>query len=612
MMQKLNLKLKILTLFLSIGIWLLGWTYFMAYNGSFNNSLFWTSVIIIGLAIFLIIIDEDIAQKYKIIYLFIFGTIIYILNILPSSIHFNFYDELATYETAKLIYENGNLNIITHFEMPKYYPGLGLLTVLLKMVTNLDIFTTARILIGVAHSFILIFLYFFLKDVSLSERAAAIGTFIYATNPLYVYFHSLFSYESIGIFFGIFLLYLTSKISFGGKSVSYSIAIMITMFALTISHHLSSLLVFSFMVLLMIVVRYQVKSTQSFLQRFHSNITFLTFVSIFIWMTYVATVGISYLYGHLVDRFRRIFELSLFGGSSSAASTSSSLNTANLPNYEFIIDNRIYAPLLVLLSIIGIIIVIKKYENKNSYLYVLMIFGPILYIVSLGFILTSGQELAIRTWGFLYIGVSLMTAIAISHIGFSISVKDSFIKTLIKKSVKIFSFSIIIIIIMGGVSIGDKPIHRIPGDLLHPKPLGASGSMTTDVFGAAEWVEHNFGKYNNLSTDMGTSSIFAYYGGQNPYSSVSYKIFFPDKIDKNTTNFIQHYKIRYIIVDKRITQSLSEYGVYFSSKEREDENQSMEYGRKQPLPNKSIEKFGSSEIIYKTYDNGNIGIYGMA
>lgn len=598
-------QLKILTLFLSIGIWLLGWTYFMAYKGSFYNNLFWTSMILIGLLTYLIIIDKP--EKYKIVYLFIFGTIIYMLNILPSPIHFQFYDELATYETVKLIYTNGNLlNIITHFEMPKYYPGLGILAVIFKTTINLDFFTTARILIGTIHSFLLIFLYLFLKKVSFSERIASIGTFIYATNPLYVYFHSMFSYESLGIFFGICLLYLISKKSLSSSienSLSYKIVIIIVIASLTITHHLSSLMILLFMILL-VTVRYKNYLIKSY-KNFHTNVTFLTAGFIFIWMTYIATAVIRYLYGHFIDNFKKIFELSLLGGHKTELS-SVSLNTARLPNYELIIDSRIYAPLLVLLSVIGIIILISKFEKKNSYLYVMTIYGPILYIISLGFILTSGQELALRTWGFLYIGVSLMSAITINRIDFS-KYNNIFTKNL----AKILLFSVMISIIIGGISIGDKPIHREPDDLLHPKLLGGSGSLTTDVFRSAEWFEQNFGKYNNISIDYGTSIIFAYYGNQNPYAGESYKVFFPEKMDENIPNFIKYYKIKNIIVDRRIAQSLGESGAYFGNERKSKEYQLMEYGSKQPLSKKSIEKFDSSKIFYKTYDNGNIAIYNI-
>lgn len=617
-------RLKILTLFLSIGVWLLGWTYFIAYNGSFYNSIFWASVITIGLAIFLIIIDKDISEKYKIVCLFVFGAIIYILNVLPSTIHFHFNDELVTFETTKQLYENYRLNnITTHFDLPKYYPGLSLLAVNLKHVTNLDFFAVTRILIGLVHSFVPVFLYMFLKKVSFSGRIASIGTFIYATNPLYVYFHSQYSYESLGIFFGIFFLYVVAKKSFGENSVAYPIIIMVILAALTITHHLSSLMIFLFIILLAFAVRYSEKGEnyqRSFYRSFHDNITALTFTFIFTWMTYMAVMAAGYLYNHFTEYYKKIFELSLFGGSKIGI-TSASLDTAGLPKYEWVIDSRIYAPLLVFLSIMGIII--RKYENGNKnkngklvgpnpYLNTMIIYGPILYILSLGFILTSGQELALRSWGFLYIGLSLMCAMTIDKLLDWNRSDDwrlaNFLMLNARYTIQVAKFSAVImimLILIGGISTGDKPIHRVP-DLLSPKVLG-SGSMTTDVFRSADWFEYNFGRHNNMLGDATTSSVFTYYATQNADIQNSWQIFFPPIMNNNISNFIKYYKIGYTIVDNRITKSIVEGGFYGYVEQSEYYDKG--YGSKTPLPNMNIEKFEYSKNMVNIYNNGNINIY---
>ena len=60
------------------------------------------------------------------------------------------------------------------------------------------------------HLFILIYLYLLFRQVVKDDNIAVIGTFIYATNPLYVFFYNLFVYETLGIFFGIFFLYIFS------------------------------------------------------------------------------------------------------------------------------------------------------------------------------------------------------------------------------------------------------------------------------------------------------------------------------------------------------------------------------------------------------------------
>jgi hypothetical protein len=331
------------------------------------------------------------------------------------------------------------------------------------------------------------------------------------------------------------------------------------------------------------------------------NMLSLAFILIFGWMVYYARPTIKYLLTHFVNRFDKIFEINIFGGSKTTISTS--LDVAMLPRYESIIDKEIYVPLLLLLSMIGIYYY-YKYYRKNLYISTLVIYGPILYIPTLGFILTSGQELAIRLWGFLYIGISLMIAICVNRL--LANKKEN--NNNKNKLIIIFVYLSIILILIGGISIGNKPIHRIPS-LLYPKLVAGAGSMTSDVFNSASWFENHLGRYHNMTGDITTTMIFSRYGGQSAYSA--WQAFFPEIIDKDSLYYLNNFKVNYIIVDKRITTSLAEYGMYFSESEVDSPYKKNGYGINQPLPKKNIEKFDNSDILYKIYDNGNIGIYGV-
>jgi hypothetical protein len=223
-----------------------------------------------------------------------------------------------------------------------------------------------------------------------------------------------------------------------------------------------------------------------------------------------------------------------------------------------------------------------------------VIFGPVLYIFTLVFVLTSSQELAVRTWGFTYIGISLMVAICVNRL---YNNENS------HKFKKLFIYLAIILILIGGISIGNKPIHRIPS-LLSPKLAAGTGSMTTDVYISASWFENHFGKHNNMTGDIITSMIFSMYTDQ--YVSSEWQVFFPIIMDVYTLNFLYYNKIDYIIVDKRITTSFPEIGMYFG---RNELNAPYNNSRIRPLPKENIEKFDNTTLTYKLYDNGNIYIY---
>lgn len=593
-------KLLILTIFISIGIVLLGITYFLAYKGNFQNFLFWMSILLISIPVFIIVLDEDFTCNNKIIILFIFGSILYVIRILPSTINFHFGDEVYTFATTKLIYEAGSIDVTPYPEITKYYPGLEILTIYLKYFTNLDLFTVAKILIGIIHSFVLVFVFLFLREIGVSERLAAIGTFIYSTNPIYIFFHSLYSYESLGIFFVTLLLYIISRLSIKGKSMNLVLLALIAIFALVISHHLSSLMFLLFLILMVFIQVY--KKHYYYASKWHYTLVFLTITLIFGWMVYLATITITYLTDNFISRFMKIFELSFLGGEKTAIA-SIPLSTSLLPYYEYVID-FLYVPLILLLSLIGIYLIKKERNNANIFISTMIIYGPFLYILTLAIIPTSGSELSTRIWGFVYIGVSFFVAVAVNKL---LTKNKKYCHLELNLLIKMFSFLAVITLLIGGISIGDKPIHRWP-DLLTPKLVSGPGSLTTDVFYASEWFESKFGYNNKMVGERTTSIIFSSLGKQDVQRWHAWKLFLPSEIDSNVKNFIRGFDLEYVIVDNRLTKSLAEYGYYFDKKENYM-NLYPIYGSIELLPNESLSKFAKSDLFERFYDNGNIYLY---
>ena len=597
-------RLMLLTIFITLGITLLGVTYYLAYEGNFYDDMFWMSILFIGFPTFLVVSDRHVNKNYKVLFLFLFGSILYIMRILPSTVNFHFQDELFTYETTELIYENGTLDIQTHFDISRYYPGLELLTIFLKYLTGMEIFPVAKILIGIIHSMVLVFIFLFLNEIS-STRVAAIGTFIYSTNPLYVFFDALFSYESLGIFFVVFLLYMISKNILRNNALLP----ILVLGALVITHHLSSFMFLLFILLLIIIKNY------NGLRQYTLNIDYLAFLSvvlIFGWMVYVATVVINYLIDNFVGRFIKIFELSLFGGEKRDI-FQTTLSTS-VPYYELVIDTFLYAPMILLLAVIGIYISFKQKKDDNflkCLTFTLVIYGPILFMLSLGLIPTSGSELSQRTWGFLFIGLSFFSAITLDRLLGRLYPNDlndlknnRYSPNVI---IGIIVFITIVTIIIGGVSIGNKPVHREP-DLLYPSVVSGAGSMTTDVFYSARWFENNFGRYNRMAGEKTTSAIFNSYGNQDVERWNSWKIFLPETIDNGVLSSIRTFRINYLIVDNRILKYAAEYRSYFDNSHIYEKLYPV-YGSSGLLPIESIDKFNNHNRFGKFYDNGNINIY---
>ena len=584
--MKQSTKTIVLSLLIILGTILLAFTYILAYDGIFYDVFYFTSIVLFTTPIFIILLNENVSENRKVLLIFVLGTIVYILHVFPSTVFFHFSDELITLQTTNLIYETGSNNVQPYFETSKYYFGLEILTVFLKHFTNEEIFLISKILIGLIHSTLLTFVYLFFKNIT-TKKIAIIGAFLYAVSTQYIYFDAMFSYESLGIFFVISILYLLSKLLKPNNDKQYLIILMILLFALTITHPLSSIMFLLFLIILFLFNTYKVKIKNTNINIHINKLIFLTILFIFGWMIFEASITMKYLVSTFTERFIKILNIQLITGTHSVYNT---LDGNALSIYEFVIDSFIYVPLVLVLSFIGIYYVFsKKTEIINLFTYTLIVYGVLLYIISLIFISTSGRELAYRSWGFLHIGVVFFMSVALSKM---------YERKILSK---IFCIICIIFLVIGSFSISNKPVQREP-DLLSPKLVSGSGSLTTDVFYSATWFEKNFGKHNVMVGDKSTSILFNTYGNQNVKTWSAHRIFIPEKINESVLYGIKEFNIKYIIVDTRMLKSLSESKKYF------DYNGEINYGSTNLLPVESLNKFN---VYDEYYNNGNILLYNI-
>lgn len=592
-----NFLILLVMLFL-VGHILISTTYYIAFNQKFFNSLFWISILFIEIPIFLILINNYINIKIKVFFLVLLQISIFIIRLLPSSSHFYFADEIIHYDSARLIYETGYINSSSavSFEISTFYPGIEIITNSLNFFMNLTLFQTSRYLICITHAFLPIFIYLFFKTISNSDHIGIFGAFIYINCPVDIFFHNVYSYESIGIIFVAILMFLVSKM-YLNKNYYFFICFLLILLALTITHHFSSYMLVFFMLILVLV------GFISSYEKIVLNQALMALVITFGWMVYVANAAINYLSSILVSRVIKIFELSLFGGEK-ADLFSSSLSNSLLPISEYIIDTYIYTPVILFLCIMGVRLIWSK--GSNVFSSSLIIYGPISFLFTLALIPTSGSELATRLWGFIYIGIAFAIGVVINK---SFLENNNYNIKLYKTLNPYLIFFLVIIVIIGGISIGDKPIYREPTSL-SPKLAGGFACMTTDVFYAADWFSSNFGINNIMRADQSSRWVFLYYGRQNISRLGAWRIFMPLNFDKEIKEYLYFNKINFIVIDERITKFLAEVNqIYFTNDEKNSPYAEFKYGVEKPLPRQCLDKFDNTSVLNNIFDNNNINIY---
>jgi hypothetical protein len=159
-----------------------------------------------------------------------------------------------------------------------------------------------------------------------------------------------------------------------------------------------------------------------------------------------------------------------------------------------------------------------------------------------------------------------------------------------------------ITVLMVGARVGGWP----PPEALLPGPyMAAAFERSVDSYGltAADWERDTLGPDNRVGGDMTASGLASTYGRQDPVREVG-QLFYDTSWSQADTDIVNDLAIRYLVVDKRISQLLPENEAYF-------ENDPQAGRITHPLTATQIGKFDSLTQVDRLYDNGELRIYRM-
>ena len=154
-----------------VGMLIVTATYYVAGFGDFSNTWFWISILLPGSSTFLAMLDPNVSRNQKIVILALFGILLYLPYLLRSGTNFVWQDENQWYMETRLTYEKGTYNFGENFGIYRVYPGLTLLTVIVRQFLNVPIFVVARFVVGIIHPLLLGFLFLLSKKFRLPRAS---------------------------------------------------------------------------------------------------------------------------------------------------------------------------------------------------------------------------------------------------------------------------------------------------------------------------------------------------------------------------------------------------------------------------------------------------------
>ncbi len=524
------------------------------------------------------------------------GIYFFLLQLMVSPHYLSPYDASLHWITSDSILRTQHLfGVNSQLPVSPYFPGLEIVTNALATLGGLSIFQAGTLVIASARLLMVLALYLFYEQVTLSSRMAGIAVMIYMTNPHFLFFDAIFSYETLGLPIATFLFYILARYDATHHSRGYRwmlAAAWPVLASLTITHHMTDYVLVGFLALWAIV---------SFLQRsgrrMRGMLAAFALSGLLLAIAYAFLMPgnpvLHYLSSYYSTAFKELAHIAT--GNNTARQLFSSEGAAPSPPWD---------KLLMLGSValatfglpFGLISLWKQYRHSTL--------AVTLGILSLGYPLTQvfrfsnyGSEITDRSAAFLFLPVAYVLALFITHFWSA--------RRLNRRAIALISCALSVML-LGGTLLEIGPAYSsLPGpykviaDERSAEPIGIS---------AAQWSLAHLGPDNRVATDRINQTLFATFGEQRIVTeqqdnvNVS-PIFFSSQLDSQAFATLRAAGIRYLVVDLRLSTTLPLLGYYYES----DEPGAFHLAR--PISRAALDKFSAAPQFNLLFDDGTILIY---
>jgi hypothetical protein len=578
----------------SAGIGLIGVA--LAYNASrfghqYGDWLYWPALLAIYLPSACVMLAHGARRRDRLVAALICGVGLYLVKVLHDPYAFTFNDELARSRTADDIFTSGHLfdvnplNVVT-----SSFPGFEAMTVAIARLSGASIFHSGLVVVGAARVIAILTVFLIAERATKSARRAGLATALYAANPNFLLQGSQFSYESVGLPIAFLSMLAVTGPTRDAWGLPLVAAAVIAGGGAVVTHHASSYaLALTLIVWALLTAVFRLRHRPVDLEGSWAAGSVIA-VFCLAWLLGVAHDTIHYLSNDPTQGVRQLADI--VGGKGGGRKPFGARGGgSHIPLAE-----RIAGAASILLLLVGVTLGIRATLKRPRIapLSIVLLAAAALYPVSVALRLTpSGQETAARSSEYIFVGVGVVISAGVFGARRARSRAASRWLTLAGAAALATVFT-------GGVVIGGSTTARSPGPYLVG---GGTRSYEPESVAAARWMLSYQGPDNALVADGENSAIMGSVGRQTPqgYGGVgrgAWPIFFSPTLGADQIKLLQHDKVKYIVVDRRLETSLPTDGKYVNKAEPD-----------RRLTFADLDKFSHVPALDRVYDSGSVAIY---
>ena len=550
--------------------------------------------------------------------LLVVGVALYAVKLLYAPGMLWGYDEALHFRTVdNLLATNHLFSPNALLPVSPYYPGLEAATAAIVQLTGLSAVQAGLVLIGIVRLVAVLGVFLLLERIAPPSRFAGPATLLYMSCPAFLYFDSMFSYESLALALSLVTLFVlaAAQLERGARRQGLNFIAATLVLAVVVTHHVTSLILTGVLVAWTL---FQVGST-SWNRRRNPRapendeasrksrvylldlpgslwVPILGVAAVTAWLLKVASITISYLGPQLLSGLNDIIHLIMTGGSGSRQLFQSTAGHS-APFLERAVG--IVSVLFILLLIPPSIMYLWERRNSSVLSHFLGI-GSLAYPAILALRFTrGGWDVCSRATAFVYLPLAFTIAAGIELIVARVLGRRWFFAWLVTL--------VATVIFAGGIVAGTAPITRLPAPY---NPGVAEIPYDTESLAAANWASDSLGRGNRFAADSAGAALIGSFGRQQIVTSdasVSVSaLFLPPFFDTQQRRVISAGKIHYVLVDRRIAGAEPLKGFIYEKWER----QIFDYGS--VVSSDTVGKFDDVRDASKIFDSGNLEFYDMS
>ncbi len=542
-------------------------------------------LLLIFLPIALRLLMPTTPRRERLLLAVLLGLLLYLVKVLFSPLDFRFSDELQHWRsTADLIQFHRLFTYNYILPVSPLYPGLQAPTVALIGMTGLPIFPAGIVVLGVARLIFVLALFHFAEIVGRSAYVGGVAVLVYATNPHFLFFHSMFLYQSLAVPLMMVSLYTLARWeqSADSERPGMRVVSIFAMIGVVMTHHITSYGMAAVLVLWLganFYVRWRSRTHALVV----SWMVMLIVILILTWMVYVATVTVGYLAPQLGGALLDL--ANLIAGEAKAEET---FRPPSGPLAERIVSLLMVALTLGYVSVAAVVIWLRQRDNALA---LAMGVGALGYFLSLALrFSSSGAEMTGRLWTFVYVfqAVALGILLLLAWRG---GVRVWMLR--------LGGAGLLLILFVASITAGWPPYWgRLPGPYL---VSASERSVTPEGIAVGQWSAQ-LGRGKRWATDFTHYMMVGAYGAQDPIFDASAVLLTPTMGDAER-DFVRWAELDFILIDERLSTDLPQRGYFF------DGNDPDIFRYTEPLDLGLLRKYQRTPGVSQIYDSGNLKVY---